>query len=152
VPNLKYYLVGKYDVDEFERLSKIINDLQLESKVDIVGYVSDERLQSLYLNSDLFIMPSTKEGFGIVFIEAMLHGLPVIAGNQDGSVDALSNGELGQLINPHHKNELVDSIQNVYKLKMLNQLNPFQIQDKALRKFNFNVFSNRIVTEIDFIK
>ena len=45
-------------------------------------------------------MPSMKEGFGIVFIEAMCIGLPVIAGNKDGSVDALCNGKLGILVDP----------------------------------------------------
>ena len=45
-------------------------------------------------------MPSTGEGFGIVYLEAAATGLPVIAGNRDGSVDALADGEIGLLVDP----------------------------------------------------
>ena len=55
-------------------------------------------------------MPSTQEGFGIVFIEAAACGLPIIAGNEDGSVDALMNGELGTLINPDNMELLMNKI------------------------------------------
>ena len=58
-------------------------------------------------------MPSMKEGFGIVFIEAMYYGLPVIAGNMDGSVDALCNGELGLLVDPYNQGEIRQAIEKV---------------------------------------
>jgi glycosyltransferase involved in cell wall biosynthesis len=45
-------------------------------------------------------MPSRREGFGIVFLEALACGEPVVAGNEDGSVDPLMHGGLGALINP----------------------------------------------------
>ena len=58
-------------------------------------------------------MPSYGEGFGIVFIEAMYFGLPVIAGNKDGSVDALLNGKLGILVDPMNVEEIKSAIENV---------------------------------------
>ena len=45
-------------------------------------------------------MPSNGEGFGIVFLEAMACGKPVLAGNKDGSVDPVLNGQLGVLVDP----------------------------------------------------
>jgi glycosyltransferase involved in cell wall biosynthesis len=58
-------------------------------------------------------MPSEKEGFGIVFIEAMFYGIPVIAGNIDGSVDALLDGELGSLVNPNNKEEIIGAVKKI---------------------------------------
>ena len=53
---------------------------------------SDEELVDHYNLSNVFLMPSYGEGFGIVFLEALSCGIPVIAGNTDGSKDALMNG------------------------------------------------------------
>jgi phosphatidylinositol alpha-1,6-mannosyltransferase len=81
------------------------------------GYIQDEELEDHFAMSDMYVMPSRKEGFGIVFIEAMYYGLPVIAGNIDGSADALLNGELGQLVNPDNIKELSTAIANVLENK-----------------------------------
>ena len=112
-PGLRYLLVGKYDQKEKQRLDAIISQLGLKEVVIFTGLVPDEELAAHFNLGDIFIMPSEKEGFGIVFIEAMFYGLPVIAGNLDGSVDALCNGELGLLVNPNHKAEIIDAVQKI---------------------------------------
>jgi phosphatidylinositol alpha-1,6-mannosyltransferase len=68
--------------------------------VRFLGRLADEDVLDLYRSADLLAMPSTKEGFGIVFVEAAATGLPVIAGDLDGSVDALAEGAIGRLIDP----------------------------------------------------
>ena len=70
----------------------------------------DELLPRTYVSADLFVMPSTKEGFGFVFIEAMACGTPAIGGNRDGSVDALLDGRIGRLVDPDDVTALVDAI------------------------------------------
>jgi len=106
IPNIKYLIAGKPDERERARLLKIIDDNKLQNHVLLVGFVADEEVSDHYKLADVFIMPSQKEGFGIVFIEAMACGLPVIAGNKDGSVDALQNGKLGTLLNPDNTDEI----------------------------------------------
>jgi len=83
--------------------------------VIFTNIIPDEILAAHFSLADVFVMPSEKEGFGIVFIEAMFYGIPVIAGNKDGSVDALCNGELGKLVDPDNRGELVKAIETVLK-------------------------------------
>ncbi len=116
-PNLKYLIVGNYDAQEKSRLDQKIKELKVERYVSFSGFVPDEELAAHFNLADIYIMPSWKEGFGIVFIEAMFYNKPVIAGNKDGSVDALLNGELGLLVNPESLEEITAAINKVIKNK-----------------------------------
>ena len=89
----------------------------MQDLVVLPGYIADQSLEAHFATSDIYIMPSRKEGFGIVFIEAMYYGLPVIAGNLDGSTDALLNGELGQLVKPDNVAEIEVAITNIINNK-----------------------------------
>ncbi len=131
-PNVKYLIAGKPDEKEESRLKEMIQFHRLENNVFLVGFIAEEEITDHYQLADLFIMPSKKEGFGIVFIEAMACGLPVIAGNQDGSVDALKNGELGMLINPENKDEMLD------KLEMVLNSNSYTVAQKKLLQQKVN--------------
>ena len=97
--------------------NNIIPQLQLEDTVTIAGYIPDVELADHFAMADGYIMPSTKEGFGIVFIEAMYYGLPVIAGNADGSVDALLHGALGLLVKPDSVKEIKEAIEKMLQNK-----------------------------------
>jgi glycosyltransferase involved in cell wall biosynthesis len=108
--DIKYVVAGKYDNEEKERIDKLIAELELGTMVHLAGFIKEEEIVDHYRMSNLFIMPSQKEGFGIVFIEAMACGTPVIAGNIDGSVDAVRNGELGMLVNPENVEEVTAAI------------------------------------------
>ena len=138
--NIKYILLGKYDQAEFERINKIIKEQGLTGQVILAGFVKDEELADHFLLGDLFIMPSVKEGFGIVFIEAAASGMPVIAGNKDGSVDALLNGELGPLVEPFDKNAIRNAIASVLQ----HPPHPKTQQYKALNAFNYTIYKNKL--------
>lgn len=112
-PALRYLLVGKYDEQEKKRLDTLIRQHALEEVVKFAGYVPDKELAAHFNLADIFIMPSEKEGFGIVFIEAMFYGKPVIAGNKDGSADALCNGKMGLLIDPGNVPEIEVAIKKI---------------------------------------
>lgn len=109
-PHLKYLIIGKYDDKEKERLDKLLEESGLSAYVIFTGFVPDKELAQHFNLADIYIMPSEKEGFGIVFIEAMYYHKPVIAGNKDGSVDALLNGRLGMLVNPQSQEEISKAI------------------------------------------
>ncbi len=111
--NVKYLLAGSYDAVEKEFLDKLIVKLKLEGRVVLAGFVPEEEVASYFAMSDCYVMPSVKEGFGIVFIEAMYYGIPVIGGNADGSVDALQHGHLGLLVDPFNVTEIKNAIQDI---------------------------------------
>ena len=60
-------------------------------------------------------MPSKAEGFGIVYLEALACGKPVLAGNRDGARDALADGELGLLVNADDLHEIASEIVRVLR-------------------------------------
>lgn len=99
-PDLKYLIAGSYDDLEKRYLEQLIDKFGLRDKVTIAGFIPDDELVGHFSMADVYVMPSMKEGFGIVFIEAMYYHLPVIGGDRDGSVDALCNGRLGKLVDP----------------------------------------------------
>ncbi|RWU08596.1 glycosyltransferase family 4 protein [Pedobacter chitinilyticus] len=136
-----YLLAGKADDAEHIRLTKLIEDNNLANEVKMIGYLSEEELTPHFLLSDLFIMPSKGEGFGIVFIEAAAHGCKVIGGNIDGSTDALLNGKLGQLINPNEETEILQAIQNALADKAHQ---PHQQQQMTIEHFGFDSYLKKV--------
>ncbi len=138
-PNLVYILAGKSDDFEMSRLQGLINKHGVSKHVLFLGYIPDEEIVDYYQLADCFVMPSQKEGFGIVFIEAMACGLPVIAGNKDGSVDALDGGNFGTLVNPDSNSDILQAI-----LKILGSSDPqrsgIKLQKNVIDKFGFNRF------------
>ena len=98
--HIKYILAGKADRAEFDRIQQLITNYNLQDHVIMPGFIEADELQDHYQLANLFLMPSTMEGFGIVLIESFASGTNVIAGNGDGSKEALQQGKFGMLIEP----------------------------------------------------
>lgn len=138
-----YHIIGKYDEEEFLRIINLIESFGLQKNVKLVGYVSDEELSKYYQAADLFVMPSKGEGFGIVFIEAMANGLRVIAGNEDGSVDAVGAIADSKLVNPNNINELSNSIREMLSVEFSND-DKIKLSDRCKELFSPEKLENNI--------
>ncbi|TSJ35956.1 glycosyltransferase family 4 protein [Mucilaginibacter corticis] len=134
-PRIKYILSGQYDENEKIRIEKLIADYQVGGHVILTGFLKEEELIPHFLLADLFVLPSKKEGFGIVFIEAMACGVPVICGNVDGSIDAVYSSELGTAINPDDLVQLEAEIAGYLKNKLTVDAKK-NIQTQCLSHFN----------------
>ncbi|AFY33990.1 glycosyltransferase family 4 protein [Calothrix sp. PCC 7507] len=96
-PEVKYLVIGRGD--DQPRLAQLAKDLDISDRVVFAGFVPTEQLIAHYRLADAYIMPS-QEGFGIVYLEAMACGVPVLSGDDDGSADPLQDGKLGWRV-PH---------------------------------------------------
>ena len=123
----------------------MISGERLNGVVILTGFIDEEELSDFYLCADIFIMPSKQEGFGIVFLEAMACGLPVIAGNKDGSRDAIAEGTEFNIVDPDNEAEIKNAI-----LDLLNKkIDKEKQRDLALKKFGFEQFRNNLKAVLD---
>jgi phosphatidylinositol alpha-1,6-mannosyltransferase len=86
------------DGDDLPRLKRKSAALGISASVDFTGFVSQERLSALYRDAAMLAMPSRAEGFGLVYVEAMSHGLPCIGSTHDASGEVIENGVTGYLV------------------------------------------------------
>jgi len=79
-------------------LKELATELGVRNRVRFLGFVPDDELPGLYSSVDLFVLPSEYEGFGIVYLEAMACGTPVLGTDVGGVPTAVDDGETGYLV------------------------------------------------------
>ena len=92
------------------KLQKQINNLNSQDYIKLMGFVPDELLPIWMNASDVFVLPSLAESFGIVQIEAMACGKPVVATYNTGSEEIITSEELGLLVEPANPEDLAEQI------------------------------------------
>ncbi|WP_228061036.1 MULTISPECIES: glycosyltransferase [unclassified Coleofasciculus] len=111
--------------------------------------VPDEELCDHYNLCYVFALPSRGEGFGIVYLEALACGKPILAGNQDGAVDPLVHGKLGCLVNPLDvdaiANNLILILQGTYPNPLMFQ--PELLRQETIKRFEVAHFC-QILTQL----
>lgn len=118
---------------EKEKLQHIVNQYDLNNNIVLLDEVGRDKLKVLYPESDAFVLASKSETFGVVFIEAMATGLPVIATDCGGPSDFV-NEQNGYLIPVNDKKSLVDAL-----MKMRNYaygFNSMEISEMCVKKFS----------------
>ena len=91
-----YLIVG--EGDDRPRLEALAREAGMNDRVRFLGGIGVQELVEAYRMADLFVLPSTGEGFGIVFLEAMASGTPALGLGVAGATDALADGRLGTMI------------------------------------------------------
>jgi phosphatidylinositol alpha-1,6-mannosyltransferase len=87
MPTVKLRIVGRGN-DQM-RLQKLARKLELGSAVEFAGFVSDLELREEFARCRLFALPSQKEGFGLVYLEAMTHGRPCLGARAGGTPEVI---------------------------------------------------------------
>jgi phosphatidyl-myo-inositol dimannoside synthase len=134
IPNLCYLVVG--DGTDRERLKQKVKQLDLEGCVIFAGHIPEMEKPDHYRLADAFVMPGWGEGFGIVYLEAMACGVPVVASTLDASQEAVMGGRIGTLVNPRVPGEVVDGI--------LAALNKARGVPPELKQFSDSSFQQRV--------
>ncbi len=116
-PNLSLRILGKNQ--NLDRMQALSRKMGLSERVHFEGWVHPREMSKYYLESAVFVMPSLMEGYGLVFLEAMSHQLPVIAGNVGGTRELIRHKENGLLVDPHNVEALASSITDLLEDKTL---------------------------------
>jgi glycosyltransferase involved in cell wall biosynthesis len=115
VPDAQFWVVGQ------DRAEPAMKDLCQQSGVlddfHFLGRKNQEELQKIYAETTLFCLPSLVEAFGVVYIEAMAAGLPVIGTTNGGASEIINDGENGLLVAPDHPQMLAEAL-----IKLLSDL------------------------------
>lgn len=108
VPDARLAIIG--DGALRAELEALAGTLGVVGNVDFLGFVSDEELSRAYDEAAVFALPSSKEGFGIVYLEAWLRGLPVIGSQFGAAAEVIADGRDGFTVNPEEIDGVADAM------------------------------------------
>ena len=136
--NFRYSIVGSGN--EYERLALAINELDLNNKIRLVGYVTSDKLIPFYKKADLYIQYSIGEGFGNAVIEAQSMGVLTIVSDTPGLMENIIDGETGWVVPRRQPILLAKKIKQVTSMKK-EKLNFFRHEsiNRARSKFDINI-------------
>jgi len=124
-----------------ERLKKQINRLNNSHKIKLWGYLPPNQLVRVLHQTDIFVMGSSLETFGVALIEAQACGIPAVATKCGGPNDIILK-DTGILVNPNSEFDLSRGIQEI--IKNLNFYNSENIRKKTIERFGKNIYCNAI--------
>jgi glycosyltransferase involved in cell wall biosynthesis len=144
VPDAYYVVVG--DGDDRGRLERLAVDARVRDHVLFVGTKADEELAGYYQACDAFVMPSRSEGFGIVFLEAMSHGKPVVAANSGATPELVEDGVTGLLVEYGVVQTLASSLTRLLTDRECRQRMGEAGRRRVEAQFTFKHFRTRLET------
>ena len=120
-PTLRYEIIGAQNGRVYvTKLRARAEELGLTTRVTLIDHCTDSVLAEKYRSAKLFVMtsistPRSFEGFGLVYLEANIHGTPVIGATATGAVDAIENGRTGVLVPQDDPQATARAIQSVLR-------------------------------------
>jgi glycosyltransferase involved in cell wall biosynthesis len=121
---------------------KLIKELELEDKIIIKINLNQDELIAAYQFAKLFILPSLEEGLGIVLLEAMSCGVPVVSTKCGGPESIINEGENGYIIDSFEPQRLANRLQEILEnSERLSRLS------KSCRDYVLNNYSTKIISD-----
>ena len=141
MPNFKILIIG--DGSDRKYIEQLIEAFNLGGRVKLIGQVKNREVPNYLAAGDCFVLPSEREGFGIVILEAMASHLPVIATNVGGVPDIVKHEQTGLLVDSKNPEQIARAILRLYKDKDLStalRLNAYS----ALGKYDWDSISQEV--------
>jgi phosphatidylinositol alpha-1,6-mannosyltransferase len=140
--DIAYVVIG--EGADRARLIAVATRLGVADRVRFAGFVTPETLVQAYRMADLFVMPSTGEGFGIAFLEAMACGTPALGLATGGARDALAGGKLGTAL------DRVDDLAAAIDRRLTEpRADPRALAGRVRARFGREVFASRLLFAIE---
>lgn len=143
VPAAQLIVVG--DGDDVPRLKREATSTTVGSSVLFTGRVDEHTLHAIYDRAALFVMPSSREGFGLVYLEAMHHRLPCIGSSEDAASEVIVQGQTGLLVSQSDVSGLAEAIVKLLRNTALRR----QMGEAGFCRleeiFSFSRFQGRVI-------
>lgn len=137
-------LVAVGEGSDLPRLQSLARASGVSGHVHFLPFIAHDALPCAYDHCDVFAMPSRGEGFGLVFIEAMARGKPVIGGAHGGTPEIIEDGINGYLVRYGDVEQLADRLQRLISNDSLRREMGAQAFAKVRREFTFGRFSSEL--------
>ena len=142
IPDLEYSIVGTGN--DLERHQRLVKEMGVAANVRFLGAIDDKALRECYRACDAFILPSDGEGFGIVYLEAMHYGKPVIAANSRAAPEVVKHNETGLLVDYGNVEQLAESISRLCLNPNLRESLGRAGRDRLQQNFTFDLFKEKL--------
>jgi glycosyltransferase involved in cell wall biosynthesis len=146
------HLVAVGEGDDLPRLQGIAAERAVSARVSFFPPAHQPELISYYENCDVFALPSSGEGFGFVFLEAMALGKPVIGGAHGGTPDIIEDGVTGYLVGENDSALLVSRLIALLTDKALRRRMGQAGRQRAIRDFSFTSFQQALEQALTSIR
>lgn len=146
--DVRLVIVG--EGQEKDLLEGQIAEQGISERVTFMGYVEGEQLRELYKKSDVFVLPTREDCFGLVLLEAMCASLPVISSKYaDGARDLIAEGENGYIVDPENTLEFAAAIDRIFSEGKLKEMG-----EKSYRKalqFSFEHVAEGCIDALKYV-
>jgi phosphatidyl-myo-inositol dimannoside synthase len=142
VPGLHLVAVG--GGDDLPRLRRIAAELGVVDSVHFLENLSREEIAACYAHAELFVLPSTGEGFGLVFLEAMAFAKPVVGAACGGTTDIVEDGINGLLVPPHDTERLAQALEHLLRDESLRARLGERGAQIVRQRYRFDVFQDAL--------
>jgi phosphatidyl-myo-inositol dimannoside synthase len=142
VPHASYVIVG--DGDLRPSLRRLAEEAGVPDRVRFVGHLDEREMREYYRKAEVFVMPSRQEGFGIVFLEAMAFGKPVIGGAYGGTRDIIIEGETGFLVEYGDIEAITDRLIRLLRDPDLRKRMGIAGRQRVTENYSFDRFRTRL--------
>lgn len=140
-PGARLIIAG--DGPGLDAVKNLVMRSPVSPQIEVLGYIQEAEIPKLWSQAAVFAMPSRGEGFGLVYIEAMRHGIPVIASRQDAGQEINADGETGFNVDLDQPRDLVEALVTL----LTNRANARDMgiagQERWQRHFTWSAFQAR---------
>lgn len=147
VPDLHLVAIG--GGSDLPRLEQLARESGAAERIHFLPFLDPEKLNAAYDFCDVFALPSRGEGFGLVFLEAMSHGKPVVGGAHGGTPDIIEDGVSGYLVRYGEVSTIADRLRTLLTDEPLRQRMGAAARQRVVRDFTFERFATELTARLD---
>ncbi len=147
--SLKLLIIGgdENSLTEIEKLKKLSGELKMQDSVEFRGLIEHDRLPYYYSAADVCIVPSYYESFGLVALESLACGTPVVATDVGDMKNIIRPGETGYVVADNSPEKIADGIAGLLSMPDRDRESTLAIR-ASVSRFNWPSIAEKVLTEI----